>query len=109
MGQTGFHHYEADSPRVLTANTPSFATATGFQDRVAKAAKNQGPYYESGCVIFDEKGVRLMATADSLAKMVSKFPLLFPRPRHSAPPSASNHYPFASPALSGWIVQHVAR
>jgi hypothetical protein len=51
----GLRHYEVDRPLVLVAGTPSFARATGFQDRVAKAVKNQGPCYESGCVIFDEK------------------------------------------------------
>ena len=43
MVQTGFHHYEADRPPVLSADAPSLAPAVGFQDRVAKAAQNQGP------------------------------------------------------------------
>src|SRR2546427_498236 len=55
MVQGGFHHYEADRPLVLTANAPSLASAIGFQYRVAKAAKNQGPCYENGCVIFDKQ------------------------------------------------------
>ena len=53
MIQTGFHHYQTDRPRVLTAEAPSLASATGFQDRVPKGVKNQGPRYESGGIVFD--------------------------------------------------------
>src|SRR6266446_8671340 len=53
--ETGFHHCEADRPLVPTANAPSLASAIGFQDRVAKAAQNQGPCHESGCIIFDKQ------------------------------------------------------
>src|SRR5260221_522068 len=55
MVQTGFHDDEADRFRVLTADAPSLASAIGFQDRVAKAAQNQGSRYESGCLIFDKQ------------------------------------------------------
>jgi hypothetical protein len=55
VDKIGFHQNEVDRPLVLVAGTPSVISATGFQDRVAKAAKNQGPCYEGGCVIFDEK------------------------------------------------------
>src|SRR5438094_10419456 len=55
MVQADFHNYEADRARVLTANTPSLASAIGFQYRVAKAAKNQRPCHEGGCVIFDKQ------------------------------------------------------
>ena len=55
VDKIGFHQNEVDPPLVLVAGTPSVISAIGFQDRVAKAAKNQGPCYESGCVIFDEK------------------------------------------------------
>src|SRR5882724_6512728 len=53
--QAGFHHYELDRTRVPTANAPSLTSAIGFQDRVAKAAQNQGPCHETGCVIFDKQ------------------------------------------------------
>ena len=55
MIESGFHQYEADRARVLTANTPSLASAIGFQYRVAKAAKNQRPCHEGGCVIFNKQ------------------------------------------------------
>jgi len=68
MIQTGFHHNEADRPRVLTADAPSLASVTGFQDRVSKAVKNQGPRYESCGIVFNqEDGLHGAATAFRLA------------------------------------------
>ena len=55
MIQTGFHHYDMDRSTVLSTNAPSLASTIGFEDYVAKAAKDQGSSYESGCIIFDNE------------------------------------------------------
>ena len=53
MVQAGFHHYEADRPGVLTAEAPSLSSATGFQDRVAKAAHRQAQRQQIGGIAFE--------------------------------------------------------
>jgi len=56
--QNGFGQYEVDRPNVLNAGTPGLVSATGFQDRVAKAAKNQGLRYQRGWVALDKEDGR---------------------------------------------------
>ena len=73
MIQTGFHHYETDRARVLTADAPSLASVAGFQDRVSKAVKNQGPRNESCGIVFNqEDGLHGAAKACRPARALSR-------------------------------------
>lgn len=51
----GLRDHEMDRSLVLMTDTPCLTSASGFEDRVAEAAQDQGLRHQSGWIIFDEK------------------------------------------------------
>jgi len=51
----GFRDNQLDRPLELMTDAPRLPSASGFQDRVAEAAQDQGLRHQSGWIIFDKK------------------------------------------------------